>query len=71
MAFAFLFAVEMVVKWIALGFKYYFSSVWTALDFVIVTVSRALFFCFFFVFSSFALPSCTEFRIPTWATVFK
>ena len=50
MAFAFLFAVEMVVKWIALGFKYYFSSVWTALDFVIVTVSRALFFCFFFCF---------------------
>ena len=50
MAFAFLFAVEMVVKWIALGFKYYFSSVWTALDFVIVTVSRALFFSFFLFF---------------------
>ena len=39
MAFAILFALEMVIKWFALGLKYYFSSVWTALDFVIVTVS--------------------------------
>lgn len=39
MAFAILFALEMIIKWFALGLKYYFSSVWTALDFVIVTVS--------------------------------
>jgi hypothetical protein len=38
--FAILFAMEMVIKWIALGIKYYFSSVWTALDFVIVMVNR-------------------------------
>lgn len=37
--FAILFAVEMLFKWVALGFLYYFSSVWTALDFVIVMVS--------------------------------
>jgi hypothetical protein len=39
MAFAILFALEMIIKWFALGLKYYFSSVWTALDFAIVTVS--------------------------------
>lgn len=39
MAFAILFAIEMIIKWFALGLKYYFSSVWTALDFVIVMVS--------------------------------
>ena len=39
MAFAVLFALEMIVKWIALGIRYYFSSVWSALDFVIVMVS--------------------------------
>ena len=37
--FAVLFALEMVIKWFALGIRYYFSSVWTALDFVIVMVS--------------------------------
>ena len=39
MVFAVLFAVEMLIKWLALGLRYYFSSVWTALDFVIVMVS--------------------------------
>ncbi len=34
-----LIALEMVIKWFALSLKYYFSSVWTALDFAIVTVS--------------------------------
>ena len=38
--FAILFAIEMLIKWFALGIKYYFSSVWTALDFVIVMVNR-------------------------------
>lgn len=37
--FAVLFALEMIIKWFALGIRYYFSSVWTALDFVIVMVS--------------------------------
>jgi len=36
---AFLFALEMIIKWFALGIRYYFSSLWTALDFVIVMVS--------------------------------
>lgn len=39
LVFAVLFAIEMIIKWFALGLKYYFSSVWTALDFVIVMVS--------------------------------
>lgn len=39
LVFAILFAIEMILKWFALGLKYYFSSVWTTLDFVIVMVS--------------------------------
>ena len=37
--FAILFALEMVIKWFALGIKYYFSSMWSTLDFIIVMVS--------------------------------
>ncbi|XP_054277860.1 sodium channel protein 60E-like [Macrosteles quadrilineatus] len=37
--FCLLFIVEMVLKWIALGFYRYFTSFWTALDFIIVFVS--------------------------------
>ena len=37
--FAAIFVAEMVFKWIALGFKTYFTSFWTVLDFFIVIVS--------------------------------
>ncbi|KAK2842853.1 hypothetical protein Q5P01_013053 [Channa striata] len=37
--FAFLFLLEMVIKWVALGLKKYFSSFWCWLDFVILAVS--------------------------------
>lgn len=33
------FLIEMILKWIALGFFKYFTSFWTLLDFVIVFVS--------------------------------
>lgn len=44
--FSMIFVVEMVLKWIALGFKRYFTSFWTVLDFIIVFVG------FFLLFSS-------------------
>lgn len=36
--FSMVFVVEMVLKWMALGFKRYFTSFWTILDFIIVFV---------------------------------
>ncbi|XP_037923835.1 sodium channel protein 60E isoform X3 [Hermetia illucens] len=38
-SFCFIFVVEMVLKWLALGFSKYFTSFWTILDFIIVFVS--------------------------------
>lgn len=40
LGFCLIFIIEMVLKWIALGFTKYFSSFWTILDFVIVFVSQ-------------------------------
>ncbi|CAM1295429.1 Uncharacterised protein r2_g457 [Pycnogonum litorale] len=37
--FAILFTIEMLMKWVAHGFVVYFTSFWSILDFVIVTVS--------------------------------
>lgn len=37
--FSLIFVIEMVLKWIALGFQKYFTSFWTILDFIIVFVS--------------------------------
>ncbi|XP_065093737.1 sodium channel protein 60E isoform X3 [Ochlerotatus camptorhynchus] len=37
--FCLIFVIEMLLKWIALGFTNYFSSFWTILDFIIVFVS--------------------------------
>ena len=37
--FATLFTIEMLMKWVAYGFKKYFTSFWTLLDFCIVVVS--------------------------------
>lgn len=39
LVFSFIFIIEMVLKWIALGFHKYFTSFWTLLDFLIVFVS--------------------------------
>ncbi|KAI5708839.1 hypothetical protein M8J76_004141 [Diaphorina citri] len=39
LVFSVLFTIEMVFKWIALGFYKYFGSMWTLLDFFIVFVS--------------------------------
>lgn len=40
LAFSVIFIIEMVLKWLALGFHKYFTSFWTLLDFLIVFVSR-------------------------------
>lgn len=37
--FSMIFVIEMVLKWMALGFTRYFTSFWTILDFIIVFVS--------------------------------
>lgn len=37
--FSLIFVIEMVLKWMALGFTKYFTSFWTILDFIIVFVS--------------------------------
>ncbi|NXC01608.1 SCN5A protein, partial [Orthonyx spaldingii] len=39
--FTFIFILEMLLKWVAYGFKKYFTSAWCWLDFVIVDVSSA------------------------------
>ncbi|KAH8252721.1 hypothetical protein KR032_001490, partial [Drosophila birchii] len=38
-SFCLIFVVEMILKWLALGFSKYFTSFWTILDFIIVFVS--------------------------------
>lgn len=38
--FSLIFVIEMVLKWMALGFRKYFTSFWTILDFIIVFVSE-------------------------------
>lgn len=42
--FSMVFVIEMVLKWMALGFTRYFTSFWTILDFIIVFVSFQHFF---------------------------
>lgn len=37
--FTVIFFLEMLIKWVALGFKAYFNNAWCWLDFVIVMVS--------------------------------
>ncbi|XP_063241050.1 sodium channel protein 60E-like [Bacillus rossius redtenbacheri] len=39
LAFCVVFSIEMLLKWVALGFWKYFTSFWTILDFIIVFVS--------------------------------
>ncbi|NXJ81070.1 SCN5A protein, partial [Trogon melanurus] len=39
--FTFIFVLEMLLKWVAYGFKKYFTNAWCWLDFFIVTVSSA------------------------------
>lgn len=48
--FCLIFVIEMLLKWVALGFTKYFSSFWTILDFIIVFVRILVvfkFLCFF------------------------
>ena len=37
-AFAVIFTIEMLLKWVGIGFKMYFTNFWTILDFCIVVV---------------------------------
>jgi Ion transport protein len=41
--FTVIFFIEMLIKWLALGFKAYFHNAWCWLDFVIVMVSKHIF----------------------------
>ncbi len=38
--FTVIFFIEMLIKWLALGFKNYFTNAWCWLDFIIVMVSE-------------------------------
>ena len=38
--FTVIFFIEMLIKWLALGFQVYFTNAWCWLDFVIVMVSK-------------------------------
>lgn len=38
--FTVIFFIEMLIKWLALGFQVYFTNAWCWLDFVIVMVSN-------------------------------
>lgn len=38
--FTVIFFLEMLIKWLALGFKKYFTNAWCWLDFIIVMVSH-------------------------------
>ncbi len=40
--FSYIFVLEMFLKWIAYGFKKYFTNYWCWLDFLIVDVSESL-----------------------------
>lgn len=40
--FTFVFVLEMLLKWLAFGFRAYFSSAWCWLDFLIVDVRQRL-----------------------------
>lgn len=41
--FTVIFFLEMLIKWLALGFKVYFTNAWCWLDFVIVMVSSSIY----------------------------
>lgn len=44
--FSYIFVLEMFLKWIAYGFKKYFTNYWCWLDFLIVDVSQQKAVCF-------------------------
>lgn len=56
--FCVLFAIEMLLKWVAFGFHKYFTSFWTVLDFIIVFVSMKTFLYWFCIL----LEKCTVVR---------
>lgn len=43
--FTFIFVFEMLLKWVAYGFKNYFTNAWCWLDFLIVNVSNPMGIC--------------------------
>lgn len=43
--FTFIFVFEMLLKWVAYGFKNYFTNAWCWLDFLIVNVSGLVGMC--------------------------
>lgn len=43
--FTYIFILEMILKWLAYGFKKYFTNYWCWLDFFIVDVSSGVSFC--------------------------
>lgn len=45
--FTYIFVLEMLLKWVAYGFKKYFTNAWCWLDFLIVDVSIVLELCCF------------------------
>lgn len=49
-SFTTIFFLEMLLKWLAYGFRSYFADGWCWLDFLIVMVSRRRFFCSVFGF---------------------
>lgn len=71
-SFCLIFVVEMVLKWLALGFSKYFTSFWTILDFIIVFVSvcqnMGIYFDFFGIFLMQSLS--TSIRIILQVSVF-
>jgi len=40
--FTVIFFLEMLIKWLALGFRKYFTNAWCWLDFIIVMVSKTI-----------------------------
>lgn len=57
--FSLIFVIEMVLKWMALGFRKYFTSFWTILDFIIVFVSWMGLYLYYLeanVYNIFSIP---------------
>lgn len=46
--FTVIFFIEMLIKWLALGFRKYFTNAWCWLDFIIVMVSEYLYLVYIF-----------------------
>ncbi|XP_054864565.1 sodium channel protein type 4 subunit alpha B-like isoform X2 [Amphiprion ocellaris] len=65
LVFSFLFLVEMLLKWIAFGFKKYFSSFWCWLDFLILDVSLVSLLLSWMGFNTQYLRTLRTLRVPS------